>query len=179
MPFANLHRLLLVGEPLHGEHRPEHLGLDQLVVLVQVGDDRRLVEVAARADAVPAGRHPGVLGRPLDQARDVPELVGVVDRSVQDVLVVRVVAGLGVLGRIGQRGEELVVDAGLGDDPGRGGAVLAAVEEPGHGDALDSRLDVGVVEDHDRRLPAELEVGALEVLGGGRRHRDARRGWTR
>ena len=33
---------------------------------------------------------------------------------------------------------------------------------------LGGRLDVGVVEDDDRRLAAELEVGALEVLGGRR-----------
>jgi hypothetical protein len=35
-------------------------------------------------------------------------------------------------------------------------------------------LDVGVVEDHDRRLASELEVGALELGGGGPGHLHAR-----
>ena len=52
-----------------------------------------------------------------------------------------------------------------GQHPGRGGAVLAGVEVAGHRDRLGRGRDVGVVEDDDRRLAAELEVGALEVGG--------------
>ena len=91
-----------------------------------------------------------------DQVADVPELVRVVDRPVQDVLVVGVEAGLGFRDGLGQRRQELVVDTGLSDHPGRGGAVLARVEVAGDGDAVDRRLDVDVVEDHHRSLAAEL-----------------------
>ena len=48
------HRLVLVGEALHGDDRAEHLVLDDLVVLAQPGDHGRRVEVAAVAD--PASR---------------------------------------------------------------------------------------------------------------------------
>ena len=79
-------------------------------------------------------------GARVDQPADVGELVRVVDRAVEDVLVGGVVAGLDVrFDRLGQRRDEVVVDALLHDDAGGGGAVLAAVEEPGRRDALDRR----------------------------------------
>src|SRR5256885_12689447 len=43
--------------------------------------------------------------------------------------------------------------------------VLARVPVPGRLDRLCRRLDVGIVEDDHRRLAAELEVDALEVVG--------------
>ena len=52
------------------------------------------------------------------------------------------------------------------EHPGGGGAVLAGVEVAGLGDGGGRRLDVGVVEDDDRRLAAELEVDPLEVGRG-------------
>ena len=58
---------------------------------------------------------------------------------------------------------------GPGEHAGGGGAVLAGVEVARLGDGARRCLDVGVVEDDDRRLAAELEVHALEV--GGRRAR--------
>ena len=94
---------------------------------------------------------------------DVRDLVRVVDRAEERVGVVGH-ADLGrALGVLGERGDEVVVDAGPGEHAGRGGAVLAGVEVAADGDALDGGLDVGVVEDDDRRLAAELEVDALEV----------------
>ena len=49
----------------------------------------------------------------------------------------------------------------------RGGAVLAAVGEARELEDGGDLLEVGVVEDHHRRLAAELEVDALQALGGG------------
>ena len=72
-------------------------------------------------------------------------------------------------GLLGQRGDEVVVDAGAGEHAGRGGAVLAGVEVAGDGDALGGGFDVGVVEHDDRRLAAELEVDPLEVRRGAAR----------
>ena len=93
------------------------------------------------------------------------QLVGVVDRAEQHVLVVGH-AGLDALGLLGERGDEVVVHAGRGDDSGRRGAVLAGVEVAGDGDALGRGGDVGVVEHHDRRLAAEFEVHALQAVRG-------------
>ena len=59
------------------------------------------------------------------------------------------------------------------------GAVLAGVEVAGLGDGLGGRLEVGVVEHHDRRLAAELEVRLLEVGRGRRGDLHARRAPTR
>ena len=71
------------------------------------------------------------------------------------------------LGRLGQGGGEVAVDARPGEHACRRRAVLAGVEVAGDRDALDGGLDVGVVEHDDRRLAAELEVDPLEVGGGG------------
>ena len=178
-PVGEPDRLVLVAELLRGDHRAEDLGLHQLVVLLQVRDQGGLVEVALGALLPPAGEDPAVVRRALDQPLDVGELVRVVDRSVQDVLVVRVVARPGALHRVGQGCQELVIDAALRHHAGGGGAVLTRVEVAGGSDALDRQLDVDVIEDHHRRLAAELEVGPLQVLRGRRRHRDAGAGGAR
>ncbi len=68
---------------------------------------------------------------------------------------------------------ELVVDAALDDDAARGGAALPGGAERRPEDAVDGEVEVGVVEDDDRVLAAELEVDVLEVVGGGLRHQDA------
>ena len=56
-------------------------------------------------------------------------------------------------------------------EPRRGGAVLAAVGERADDRALGGGLQVGVVEDDERRLAAELHVHALDGLGGVAHHR--------
>src|SRR5829696_152271 len=163
-PVGPAGRLVLLGEPLHGDDRPEDLVLHHLVVLGEAGHDGGLVEVAAGQvplDPVAAGRDLRVLRRPLEEAHHPVELVLVVQGAEEHVLVVGE-PGLGaVLRLLGERGHEVVVDAGTGEHPGGGGAVLAGVEVAGHRDGLGGRLEVGVVEDDDRRLAAELEVHLL------------------
>ena len=171
-------RLVLVGELLHGDDRAEDLVLDLLVVLLQAGDDRRRVEVALVALTGAAGVEAGVVGQPVDHAGDPVELVRVVERAVEHVLVVGQ-PGLGALGLLGQRRDEVVVHAGPGEHAGRGGAVLAGVEVAGPGDALGRGLDVGVVEDDHRRLAAELEVDPLELRPPPSRRPPCRRGRSR
>ena len=58
------------------------------------------------------------------------------------------------------------MDARAGEHAGGGGAVLAGVEVAGDRDVLGRQLEVGVVEHDHRRLAAELEVDALDVVGG-------------
>jgi hypothetical protein len=118
--------------------------------------------VAALALSDPTGLERGVVGQPVDHAADVLELGAVVERSVVGVLVCRVTRRH-PLGRLGEGRDELVVDPWGHQHAGGRRAVLAGIEESGAGDALGGLLDVGVVEDDDRCLAAELEMHALEV----------------
>ena len=58
------------------------------------------------------------------------------------------------------------MDAGAGEDAAGGGAVLPGVDVPGHLHAGDDGFEVGVVEDEHGRLAAQLEVDALQRVGG-------------
>ena len=69
---------------------------------------------------------------------------------------------------------ELVVDALLRDHAARRGAALAGGAERRPEDPLDGEVEVGVVEDDDRVLAAELEVDVLEAVGRVLRDLDAR-----
>ena len=63
-----------------------------------------------------------------------------------------------------------VVARAVHDRPGGGGAVLAGVDQAaGHG-SVDGRGQVGVIEDHERGLAAELEMDPLGVRGRGLEH---------
>ena len=62
--------------------------------------------------------------------------------------------------------DEAVVDGRTGDDARGRRAVLARVPVAPEADVLDRTLEVGVVEDDDRRLAAELEVEALDRVRG-------------
>ena len=157
------HRFVLVGEPLHGDDRAEDLVLHHLVVLAETRHDGGVEEVAAVAEAVAARLHRGVIGDPVEERRHPVELVDVVERAVENVLVVGLSRGRAAR-LLGERRHEVVVDLRAGEHPRCGGAVLAGVEVPADRDGLGGRLEVGVVEDHDRCLAAELEVTALQRL---------------
>src|SRR5215467_834838 len=125
--------LVFVGELLHGDDRPEHLVLNDLVVLLQPADDAGLVEVPARPLPVAAGQDPGVVGQPADEPGDPVKLVGVVERSVGGVLHIGAARDL-TLGLLDQCVNELVVYPWAGQHPGGGCAVLARVEVAGDRD---------------------------------------------
>src|SRR5215211_520312 len=161
------HRLVLVREGLDGYDGAEDLVLGCFVILPETRDHGGGVEEPLLTEPFAADGYLGVVGEPVYHARDVLELGGVVERAVIH-LVVRV-ARRRVPGLFRDRGDEVVVDAWVGEHAGGRGAVLARVEVAGARDLLGSRLDVGVVEDDDRRLAAELQVYPLEVGGGGLR----------
>ena len=79
------------------------------------------------------------------------ELVGVVEGAVEDIFVVRVPC-LRVVRLLGERGDEVVVDAG-GEHAGGRCAVLTCVEEACDGDRLGRLIQVGVVEVMTGALP--------------------------
>ena len=76
------------------------------------------------------------------------------------------------------RVDDLVVTAPAGEDAGLRDARLAVVHERRHLQALDRGREVGVVEDDRRRLAAELEAHALQLLAADGRDAPARRGRT-
>ena len=156
---------------LHGDDRAEDLVLDRLVVLLQVRDDGRLARSKPRSPCrAPPASTRAWSGSRLEHAADPVELVGVVQRAVQDVrrrsgapiLVLRACSA--------SASAKSSAIAGRDQHAGGGGAVLAGVEVAADRDVLGRVLDVGVVEDDDRRLAAEFEVRALEVLRRGLGH---------
>ena len=158
-------RLGVVGEALHGDDRPEHLALDDLVALGDVGDDGRRDEVAALAGDVAAGEHVAPCARSRNPST----------RSCWERRDHRPHLDLGAAGRVADRErldrrhellEQRVVDLRPGEDARGGGAVLAGVPVAGDLDRLGDRGRIGVVEDDHRRLAAELEVDALQRVGG-------------
>ena len=83
----------------------------------------------------------------------------------------RVITGPGVYDRavadlVGEVRDEPVEDLRPRHDPAGGGAVLAAVPVARPAQVLGDELEVGIVEDDDRGLAAELEVEPLDLLGG-------------
>ena len=110
MPLAHSIACCLVGEALHGDHRPEDLALDHLVVLLQAGDDGRLEEEAGAVGLVPAGHDLGVRGAALEKALDALALARGVERAERRVRRQRV-ADHEALRLLGQAGDDVVVDA--------------------------------------------------------------------
>src|SRR4051812_14887847 len=164
-PVAPGDRLVLVGELLDGDDRAEDLALDHLVVLLEVGDDGRLEEEAGQVGLAAPGHDLRVRRRALEEALDALALAGRVQRP--EVRVGRAhVAHHVALRLVGEAVDDVVVDLAGGEHARRGGAVLAGVVVADAGDRLEDRVEVDVVEDDDRRLAAELEVDALEGLGG-------------
>ena len=133
---------------------------------LQAGDDGRLEEEAGPVGLVAAGDDLDVAGLALEEALDALALAGGVERPERRVGRARV-AHHQALGLLGQPGDDVVVDLGAGEHARRGRAVLAGVVVAGAGDRLERGLEVDVVEHDHRRLAAELEVDALERVGGG------------
>ena len=67
---------------------------------------------------------------------------------------------------VGELLGELVGDRGVHQEPVRGGAGLAHVAHLGEHRAVDRSVDVGVVEDQERRVAAELHADPLQLVGG-------------
>ena len=76
---------------------------------------------------------------------------------------IQAVAHLQLLGSRDEPVDEVVRDGTVGDDPGRGGAALPRGAERGPDDPLEREVEVRVVHDDDRVLPAKLRRHALEL----------------
>ena len=170
---GDLDRLLLAVDPDDGDHRPERLLLIDAHRRRDPVDDGRLHH---RAVAGAAGEHSCALaGRVADQAGDAAHRLGA-DAGAEDDVIPRVARRQG-RGARRQFLEELIGDPVVEDDLLRRHADLAGIGKGAEDAGIDRRVDIGVVEDDQRRLAAELEEHRLEVARGKRRDdpADARR----
>ena len=158
-------RLVVGVEGPHRRDGAEDLLVEQARVVGDVGEHRRLVEVAGAVDARAADEHLGAaLARVVDELGDLAALVVVDQRADLDV-------GLGAAAdlHVADLRRELLGEL-VGDRAGDVEAVgrrarLAAVAHLGDQRALDRGVDVGVVEDQERRVAAELHRHAQDLVG--------------
>src|SRR5207248_10114298 len=171
------HRLVEVAHGDERRRRAEDLLLRDPHPRLDVAEDRRPV-VEAVAEPV-AARH--LAAGEQARALVLPDLrvrVDLLERAlVDDRADVGVVLPAGPEPHLLRSGDELrlqrVVDALLDDDATRGGAALAGGAEGRPDDPVDGEVEVGVVEDDDGVLAAELEVDVLERVGRVPHHLDA------
>jgi hypothetical protein len=169
------HALVLVGEGLEGEDRPEHLVGHDLATRGGVGEKRRPVveptEVLVRAatdDRLEAGR----LG-PLDEAVHPLEVL-TADLGAEVGGLVPGVALVEGARPFDEAVQELVPHGRLDEEARPGEAdlpgVVVLLDGLGH-----RGVQVGVGEDEHRRLAAEFEADRGQVLAGGGGHDPAGR----
>ena len=119
-----------------------------------------------------AGQHLRSLGTGVgDMALDLVEALVVDDRPLLDP-VFHAVAHFHRCCYLGQAASELVIDSVLHEDAVGADTGLAGIAVfRGHG-AGDGRIDIGIVEDDQRRVAAELEAHLLQRVGA-LAHQDA------
>ncbi|KEY68510.1 hypothetical protein S7711_08362 [Stachybotrys chartarum IBT 7711] len=167
------HGLRLRVEAGHDDHGAEGFGPPdgrlRDAVAGRRHEHRRLVEVAPRQvgavegagplHAPPAGEGPCelALDRLVDQALDLPQLLGRDERAHHAVRVGRAPDAPGDGFHLGLKlGQDLVEDGVLDNDPRARDARLAAGDEAPKGNAVDGHVDVGVLKDNQRCLAAQL-----------------------
>ena len=163
-------RLVLAVEGEDRHHRAEDFLARDRHLVGHAGEDRRLHEESALealdAGAVAAGEEAGALGAALgDEAHDLLALRLRDQRPHLHALVHRV-ADDDALGAGDKAVEEGVLDAALDEDAGGVRADLAGGIEVAEHRAADRVVEVGVVEDEERRLAAELQRHRLQPGGG-------------
>ena len=164
-PVGHRDRVLVGREALHRHHRAEDLALDDLRVLLDVGDDRRRDEEALVADRAAAGDDGRLrISRPLEEAEHALLLVGRDHGPHVDVFTLGRVCDLHRLDDLHGLRDDVVVDTFVDEDARGRRAVLTGVPVAPDLHGFGDRGRIRVVEHDHRRLAAELEVDALEVV---------------
>src|SRR5919205_346240 len=175
-PVRDAHRLVEVAHGDERGRRAEDLLLRDPHLRIDVAEDRRPV-VEPVAEAVAAR---DLAAREELRALVLPDLrVGVdlleralVDHGADVGLVLPAGAEAHLLGDRDELRLERVVHTVLDDHAARGRAALAGGAEGRPDDPVDGQVEIGVVEDDDRVLAAELEVDVLERVGRVPHHLD-------
>src|SRR3546814_14293748 len=92
-----------------------------------------------------------------------PASLPVADERADDGVGLQRVADLQPAGRLAGPGDDLVVDASLGDPAGRSCADLSSVSRPPAADVCDRGLVCGVLENDPRALTSQLHTPPLPV----------------
>ena len=166
MSLALRDGLVLGLERRDRRDRAEDLLAVDLGVVGHVDQDGRRVEEAGSAVRLAADHDRGTgRDRAVDQPGHRLDRLLVDERA--DVGAVVLAAAEGERAHpVGELLGELVGDRGVHQEPVGGGARLAHVAHLGEHRAVDGGVDVGVVEDEERRVAAELHADPLELVGG-------------
>ena len=171
-------RLLLIAERGDADHRAKHLALDNIILLLRPGQQRRLVVVAFPRRSAAAGHHFDMRqrARGVDGGAHPIEVRLRADRpQLRRAILRRADFQAGNGGP--QFLHQLVINALLSVDAAGGGTVLAGVIETEGPHALHHRVNIRVVKDDNRRLTAQLHMRTLNR--GGRMANDMRAGGYR
>ncbi len=159
--------LVLVAEGLDRRDRAEDLLAEQPGVVGDAGEDGGGEEVAGAVGRLAAGDDRRALRhRVVDEVGDLVAGLGIDQRADRDA-VLEAVAELERLHPRGELLDEGVVHRLVDVEAVGGGAGLAHVAHLGDHRALDRGIEVGVVEDDERGVAAELHHRLDDVLRGG------------
>ncbi len=157
----NRDRLGIGREPVDPRHRAERLLATHRHVHRDFGEHRGLEELAV--DSPSADEKLGALG---ERVGDVPLDLRhgrLVDQRPDLGSLREAVGNLERADRLGERSDERVVDAVLDEKPVRRDTGLAGVPELAQDRAGHRIREIGVVEDDERRVAAELERDLLDL----------------
>src|ERR671917_1419348 len=167
---GEIHNLVEVVEGLDREHGAEHLTLHYVHVVRRPGQHRRLEPVtplellSLRASAAEDDVGSLINGA-LDEGLHLVQL-GFVDLRAHLHVLARRLSHPQGSGRLDEALHELLVDAPLHVGALVAGAHLPAIPETRVHSVLDRGVQVGVLEDYERRLPAQLERDRGNILRG-------------
>jgi len=163
---GQLHRLGRRAEGHGDDHRPEYLDAGNRRGGLHAGEQRRRIEAAgARHRRARLVQRRAFLQPGIDQVADALQLHRVDDGAHVDRLVERIAEPKRLHARRQLR-DEALVDALLDEEPRSGAADLALVQPDRVDHPFDRRVEIGIVEDDEGRLAAELQRQALAGAGG-------------
>ena len=146
-----------------GHDRAEDFFLSDLHVVLNIGENGGLDEVAFVADTIAAGEELGFFGfAGIDVAHDFVELVLVDLRTLFGIFVEGIADGA-LLGAGDGFLDEFVVALFFDEEARAGAAALTLIEEECEVGAFDGLVHVGVGENDVGTLAAEFESDALEI----------------
>ena len=159
-------RICFIGEAIQRDHRPEGLFTEALHLGVDPFKDGRLIEVGAQVRACPTtGEHCGPLGLGIFDVLGHRLQLGGAGQGAHVIAPVESGAQRHRLDRCHELFLEPVIDR-IGDvHPLGGDTKLSSVGEGGAHRAFHCPIDVGITQDQDWVLAAELQGAADQPIG--------------
>src|ERR1700722_2481268 len=160
-------RIVLVGEGDRSADGAKNLLARNLHVVLDVGEQRRIDEVALAGSRGTTGRHGGAFfSADFEESFDAIELLLRYQRS-NGALLIEGIAHRDALAKIRELADYFVVAFALHENARAGAADLARIEEHAHHRGRHGLIQVGVREDDIRRFAAEFQRYLFQIAGGG------------